>query len=154
MTLLLWLFAIDLGIAFGAGLYEQRIVLPQWFPRGGVDSEAMRKIDTGRRFWGAVTTLPLTLLTLASLAVAWRAQGPAREWWLGAAAVTLVERLGTFSYLIPTAMKLMRAEALPQGRAAQMAAQWRRLNLLRSALGLAGWLLALKALSLISTLRG
>jgi len=25
---LLWLFVIDLGIAFGAGLYEKRIVLP------------------------------------------------------------------------------------------------------------------------------
>ena len=28
--ILLWLFVINLGIAFGAGLYEQRIILPQW----------------------------------------------------------------------------------------------------------------------------
>jgi hypothetical protein len=28
--ILLWLFVIDLGIAFGAGLYESRVVIPRW----------------------------------------------------------------------------------------------------------------------------
>jgi len=28
--ILLWLFVINHGIVFSAGLYEQRIVLPQW----------------------------------------------------------------------------------------------------------------------------
>jgi hypothetical protein len=152
--LLLWLFVIDLGIAFGAGLYEQRIVLPQWFRRsqGGalqVDAEAMRRTDSGRRFWAFVTTMPLTLLTLASLAVAWRVQGPLRDWWLGAALITLVERIATFAYFIPTAAKLMRADTLPESTAAAMAVQWMRLDLLRGALGLAGWLAALRALSLL-----
>ncbi len=27
--ILLWLFVINLGTAFGAGIYEQRIVVPQ-----------------------------------------------------------------------------------------------------------------------------
>ena len=45
--ILLWLFVINLGIAFGAGLYEQRIILPLWFssssePGVRVNSEAMR----------------------------------------------------------------------------------------------------------------
>src|SRR5688572_18855790 len=29
-TILLWLFVINLGIAFGAGLYEHRVVMPNW----------------------------------------------------------------------------------------------------------------------------
>jgi hypothetical protein len=29
-TVLLWLFVINLGVAFGAGLYEARIALPRW----------------------------------------------------------------------------------------------------------------------------
>jgi hypothetical protein len=33
---LLWLFVINHGIAFGAGLYEQRMVLPQWFSRSRI----------------------------------------------------------------------------------------------------------------------
>jgi hypothetical protein len=151
--ILLWLFVINLGVAFGAGLYEQRIILPLWFERSAagsirVNGEAIRSTDTGRRFWGFVTTVPLTLLTLGNLAVAWQSQGPRHEWWLGAALVTLLERIGTFSYFIPTAMKLTRAETLPPEKSAAMASQWLALNRLRAALALVGWLAALKALSL------
>jgi hypothetical protein len=151
--LLLWLFVINAGIAFGAGLYEMRIIVPQWFPtsegsRFRVDSGAMRRTDTGRRFWAYVTTVPLTVLTLASLLVAWQSQGPRRAWWLAAAAITLVERVGTFSYFIPTALKLMHAETLPESTAAAMASRWVHLNSVRAALALLGWVAALKALSL------
>ena len=61
------------------GLYEQRIVLPQWFNRSAaglfVNTAAMRSADVGRNFLGFVTTLPLTLLTLANLGAAWTSQG-------------------------------------------------------------------------------
>jgi hypothetical protein len=36
---------------------------------GGVNAEAMRQTNTGLRFWAYVTTVPLTLLTLANLVV-------------------------------------------------------------------------------------
>ena len=99
--ILLWLFVINHGIAFGAGLYEQRIIRPQWFSRLSesgirVNSAAMRSTDSGRRFWVFVTTVPLTLLALANLVAAWQSQGPRHEWWLGAAVITLVERITTF----------------------------------------------------------
>ena len=32
-TLLLWLFVMNLGISFGAGLYEKIIILPMWFTK-------------------------------------------------------------------------------------------------------------------------
>ena len=65
-TTLLWLFVINLGIAFGAGLYEHRIVVPRWIDSSAGtgthwNAEAARRDDTGRRFWAFVTTLPLTL---------------------------------------------------------------------------------------------
>lgn len=100
---LLWLLVMNVGIAFGAGLYEQRIILPRWFRRSPdsglrVDSEAMRRTDVGRKSWAYVTTVPLILLTLASLVVAWQAEGLRYDWWLAAPAIILVERIGTFSY--------------------------------------------------------
>jgi Domain of unknown function (DUF1772) len=151
--LLLWLFVINHGIAFGAGLYEQRVVVPMWFkrlPDGSlrVDSEAMRAMDVGRRFWAFVTTGPLTLLTLANLVAAWYAPSPRHAWWLAAALVTLVERIGTFSYFIPTAVRLMRADPLAPARSAALASRWLALNHVRALLAVAGWLLALRALSL------
>ena len=63
-----------------------------------------------------------------------------------AAVITFLERIGTFSYFIPTALKLMQAETVSATEPA-MASQWMRLNLLRAASNLTGWLAALKAVT-------
>ncbi len=148
--IVLWLFVINLGIAFGAGLYESRIVVPQWLsssPESGYrwNAEAARQANTGLRFWVFVTTVPLTLLTLASLVAPWWTQDAVRSWWLGAAAVALVDRVMTFAYFIPTMLKLMHNESLPA-----RALQWVNLNYVRHAATLIAWLAALKAFSLMS----
>lgn len=149
---LLWLFVINLGIAYGAGLYEKRIVLPMWFsksPGAGwlVNAEAMRQTDTGLRFWAFATTVPLTLLTIANLVMALQSQDTRHEWWVAASALSLVERIGTLAFFIPTAIKLMRAEGLPAGAASVLAGRWIHLNYVRDALSLLAWLAALRTLS-------
>ena len=153
--ILLWLFVINLGIVLGAGLYEARIEFPQWLIHSADsgyrwDAEAARQANTGVRFWVYVTTVPLTLLTLANLVAAWRAPGAIRVWWLGAAATALADRVSTFSYFVPTMVRLMGDESLPQSQAVAMAARWGQLNYFRHAIVLAAWLLALKAFSLLS----
>ncbi len=162
--ILLWLFVLDLGIAFGAGLYEHRIVVPQWFSRSQesglrVNSKTMQQMDMGRKFWSFVTTVPLTILTVASVIVApfhrfifsplQLRGGAVRFWWLTATAFALVDRIATFSFFIPRAMRLMGADSLPPSRAAKMASLWIGMNWIRLALLLAAWLAALKALSLL-----
>jgi Anthrone oxygenase len=140
--ILLWLFGLDLGIAFGAGIYEGRIVVRQW-----EDTPPQTWPNTGLEFWAYVTTVPLTLLTLASLVAAWRDQGPRRYWWLGAVAITVAERSATFSYFIPTMIRLMGTEDLSEAEVKATLSQWRGLNYGRHVLTLAAWLAALKALS-------
>ena len=151
-TLLLWLFVINLGIAFGAGLYEHRILVPSWVTFTDAElhwnGEAARRDNTGLRFWAYVTTGPLTLLTLANLFAGWSASGAIRGWWLAAALVVLADRILTFAYFIPTMVGLMNAADSPQ--TAAIAARWASLNHLRHALVLAGWLAALKALAMRS----
>lgn len=152
--ILLWLFVINLGIVFGAGLYEARIAFPQWLVYSAEsgyrwNAEAARQANTGLRFWVYVTTVPLTLLTLANLVVAWRAQGAIRGWWLGAAVAVLVDRIFTFSYFVPTMVKLMSDASLSQSQAVAMASRWGNLNHLRHVIVLVAWLLALKAFSLL-----
>src|SRR5207244_13613867 len=102
---LLWLFTINLGIVFGAGLYESRVVVPLW---ASAPPMSLRSPDTGRRFWAFVSTIPLTLLALANLAAAWGAAGPERAWWLSATLIVLVERAATFAFFIPTMLRLQR----------------------------------------------
>ena len=153
--LVLWLFVINLGIAFGAGLYETRIVVPQWLspsPDSGYhwNAAAARQANTGLRFWVYVTTVPLTLLTLASLVVAWWTQDAVRSWWLGAATAALVDRVMTFVYFIPTMLKLMGNDTLPRAEAVETAVLWVHLGYVRHAAILVAWLAALKAFSLMS----
>src|SRR5438445_11120216 len=151
-AILLWLFVINLGVAFGAGLYEHRIVVSHWISSSDDsgahwNADAARRDDTGRRFWAFVTTVPLTLLTLASLFAAWRGRGSFSRWWLAAAVAALVDRAFTFSYFIPTMVRLMRAPDSPDSVA--VATRWRNLNYLRHAIILAAWLMSLEAFSLL-----
>ncbi|HSF14545.1 MAG TPA: DUF1772 domain-containing protein [Vicinamibacteria bacterium] len=150
---LLWLFVINLGIAFGAGLYESRIVVPQWLvpTESGYEwnRAAALQANTGLRFWIFVTTIPLTLLTLASLVGSFWTEAPVRGWWLTAGLAALVDRSMTFAYFIPTMLRLMREETLSQGDAVATALRWVRLGYVRHAATLVAWLAALKALTLL-----
>jgi hypothetical protein len=110
------------------------------------NAEAARQDDTGRRFWAFVTTGPLTLLTLANLFLAWRASGPVRGWWLASAFAALADRAFTFSYFIPTMVRLLKVQDSPESVAA--ATRWRSLIYLRHATVLAAWLVRLRAFSL------
>jgi hypothetical protein len=149
--ILLWLLVMNLGIAFGAGIYEQRIVVARWLVSSsgsapGWNAEAARQDDTGRRFWVFMSTVPLTLLALANLFVAWRAAGAVRGWWLAAAIAALADRALTFSYFIPTMVGLMAAAESPESAA--IATRWSHLNYLRHAIVLAAWLASLQAFAL------
>jgi hypothetical protein len=141
--IVLWLFVINLGIAFGAGIYEARVVIPQW-----VSIPARQWPNTGLMFWVYVTTVPLTLITAASIVAAWLTPGPMRFWYLIAVCIVIVERITTFSYFIPTMVRLMSTEGLPNVDVKEALSQWLLMNHGRHVLTLAGWLAALKALSL------
>jgi hypothetical protein len=140
---LLWLFVINLGIALGAGIYEQRVVIPQW-----EHIPPQEWPNTGIEFWAYVTTVPLTLLTLANLVAAWLERGPRRNWWLGASAISVVERIATFSYFIPTMLWLQGTEDLSEAAVQAALSQWLLLDYGRHVLTLGAWLAALKAFSL------
>src|SRR5215510_3541376 len=147
----LGLFLMNLGTAFGAGLYEHRIVVPKWFSRSASgdlrwNAAAVRDDDTGRKFWAFVTTVPLTLLTLINLKWALAAEGTLRMWWLVGVAATMADRVFTFAYFIPTMVKLMKAD---EGDASTATAlRWSRLNYLRHAFVLIAWLASLRAFGL------
>jgi hypothetical protein len=150
-TIVLWLFVMNLGIAFGAGIYEHRIVVSRWLisdhGRGASwNAEAARQDDTGRRFWVFTSTVPLTLLTIVNLFVAWRSPETVRGWWLAAGFAALADRAFTFSYFIPTMIGLMGASDSPESAA--IASRWANLNYLRHTIVLMAWLAAMKTFAL------
>lgn len=118
-TIILWLFVLNLGIAMGAGLYESRVVMPNW---GNLSRETWP--NTGLLFWAYVTTVPLTLLTLASLWFAWHSAGPERGWWLAAGLVILAERAATFGYFIPGMISMQGGAGVPDAQGKADLARW------------------------------
>ncbi len=140
--LVLWLFVVNLGVVFGAGCYEARIVVPIWMR---TPPESLHAPDSGRAFWAFVSTVPLTLLTLASLPMAWHARAQS-EWWLIAVVVAFAERIATFAYFIPTMIRMGRAMA-PTPELQARLEWWQRFNYVRLLSTLVAWLAALKALS-------
>jgi len=141
-SILLWLFVINLGVAFGAGLYEARVMVPGW---AGTSPQTWP--NTGLMFWVYVTTVPLTLLTLANAVAAWRDSTPRRPAWRAAVAIAVLERVVTFGYFIPRMVSLMgEPSAGPEVSAAL--GQWLLLNHCRHVLTLSAWVMALRALSL------
>jgi hypothetical protein len=149
--LILWLFLLNLGVALGAGLYEARVVLPQWTrPASGAgfhwNVELARRTDPGLKFWAFVSTGPLTLLTVASLVAAWRTPGPRGVWWLTAAVIVLLERVATFGYFIPTMVRLQRDEVVPESAVRARVSRWLLLNYIRNAAYLPAWVAAMLAL--------
>ncbi|PYS31555.1 MAG: hypothetical protein DMG11_00965 [Acidobacteria bacterium] len=109
-------------------MYESRIIVPQWLSFS-TDSgyrwnaEAARRANVGLRFWVYVTTVPLTLLTLAIVA-AWWTPNEVRNWWLAAGAAVLVDRVMTFAYFIPTMLTLMNNQTISGSEAVAKATQW------------------------------
>ncbi|MPY88195.1 MAG: DUF1772 domain-containing protein [Luteitalea sp.] len=141
--IVLWLFVVNLGIAFGAGLYEARVVIPQWANLPPTEWQ-----NTGLLFWVYVTTVPLTLLTVLNAIAAYATRGPRRPWHLASIGVVIAERLATFSYFIPAMVRLMGAVELADADVRATLSRWLLMNHGRHALTLTAWLLALKALSL------
>jgi hypothetical protein len=79
--------------------------MAQWLDEDHWNSTAAIQADVGLKFWVYVTTVTLTLLTLASLIVPWWLPDPVRSWWLVAALMALFDRVMTFGYFIPTMLE-------------------------------------------------
>ena len=150
----LWLFSIFLGISFGAGLYEARVVIPLWFGKNEsgnhfVNYTNLKGIDPGKKFWAFITTVPLTLLTFANFILALKSEGEIQTWWLSASALILVERIATFTFFIPNIIRLQRKKDFPETFISAKISRWIQMNYLRNAVTLIAWIFTIETITLL-----
>lgn len=141
-----------LGIAFGAGIYEARVVLPLWFNKVNgkysVNHKNISEIDSGRKFWGFITTVPLTILTIINIVLAWQSAEQISTLWLTASLIVLAERIMTFGFFIPTIIKLQRNKNMSEEEINKKISSWIGLNYVRNILTLLSWILILQVIIL------
>ena len=151
--ILLWLFVVGLGISAGAGLYETKTQMPRWVRSAranGLPSQVASSANTGMQFWLYTTTLPLTLLTLASFFAIRFVDPETRKWWLIAAWASLGSQILTLAYFIPTLLQLSGGQ---ETNARAVAFQWAQVNWFRHALSFVAWLSALQAFACFARMR-
>jgi len=145
----LWLFAIVLGITFGAGIYEARIVVPDWIQSSEMywNAEAANHSNTGIRFWVFVTSIPLTILTVVSIIYTFKSKGELKKWLGLATGAALIDRIMTFGYFVPTMISLMEYGNSQEKEIVDSAIFWSNFNYVRIAVVFLAWLAAMKAFS-------
>jgi hypothetical protein len=148
----LWLFVIFVGVQFGAGLYEKQAIVPLW-----ADVPPDRVLDqmrtsgmwaAGRAFWPFVSPV-VAVLAVVNLVVARRSPAIYRRWWLAGAAFMVAYAVFSYSYFVPQMLLLQSSGgAWSAARVESLVDWWVGLNYVRMVIGAAGWLCALRALSL------
>jgi Domain of unknown function (DUF1772) len=156
--LILWLFVMCLGIEIGAGLYEALVVVPVWAsaPPDSVLANFHHNvanlqfaINPGGNFWLIFT--PLTgLLAIVTLLFGLKTAPEHRKWRIVGTVLTIIVVAATFAWFVPTLM-ILRGEEVTKLTGAEITSKtnwWVRLNWVRAAIYITGWVAALRALTI------
>ena len=104
---------------------------------------------------GPFVSVPVTILAALNLVVAWRSEAPQRRWWLTGAVLMCGYAVASYGFFVPRMLALQAYGASwPAAEIESMVGLWTTLNWARMVLGAAGWLCALRALSLSRVVGG
>jgi len=154
----LWLFVIALGIELGAGLYETFVVMPLWAaaPPDSVTAYYRHNaanpqfaLNAGGRFWMFATPL-VGLTAIAALLSGLKTSPEHRKWRIAGTVLAIIVVVSTFAWFVPNIIRLTSNDVLAMSadEVTGTTNWWVRLNWVRAVLYFAGWLAALRALSI------
>lgn len=154
-NVLLQAFLAVTGLALGAGIFELRVIIPQWASQRTATAmaEAMERsghVASGKKFWALVGPLVLPL-TVVNLAAAARSSGARRRWWLGSSTTMAGISVATATYYVPTLHDLRSPGAIPDDKVLATARRRVRLDYVRVVVGVGAWFAGAKALASASS---
>lgn len=148
--ILLLLLLLTITLSLGGGLYETLAIYPNW--KNDVHPSTLKdklhssgQMLAATRFWPLVSPAQV-LLSMVSITMASRYDGPAKEVWLAAAIIVFVTRVITFSYFIPVMLRyIMKPEQVEPTRLNTIVKRWIMLSPLRLLPEAAAWALCIYA---------
>ena len=104
--ILLCTFIFSVGVGIGGGLYETRVVYPNWAKAPTPEGLSEKLISSGqagaaRRYWPLVSPAS-ALLAILNVFLAWHQAGVVRNLWLMSSIAIVLKSLGTYGYFVPT----------------------------------------------------
>lgn len=151
------LFITFLSFEAGAGLYETRVLIPLWSsspPETIRNWNSTLTIRSRERFWKLIHPA-LILSAVVTLAAGWKTPPKHRKWLLMSTLASLLVEVASLAYFVPTLVKLLvdRGQGFSDEEIMTKANTWVKLNGVRAAVGTAGFLAALRALSTPPSIR-
>lgn len=143
------------GMGVGAGLYETRVVYPNWAVDALPGTLRSRLISSGqagaaRRFWPFVSPVAL-LLALVNSYLALRQADPVRLLWLISSLSIVIKSLATYTYFAPVMIRhFERSEEMDTSRLRRMITIWTILSPMRLLAEVIAWIAGIWTLILIS----
>ena len=146
------MFVIVTGVAIGGGIYEVRVVYPNWMkdPKPETLTRRLREssqMSAGRRFWPLISPL-LTVLSVLNIWAALQTTEVIRVVWFAAAIAVAIKSIASYSYFVPTMMlKFAKPETMMQTELEGAVKRWTSLSPWRLYLEFPAWIAALWVLS-------
>jgi hypothetical protein len=153
--ILLCAFIFSVAMGIGGGVYETRVVYPNWAkeptPNGlGERLVSSGQAGAGRRYWPLVSPTS-ALLAILNAFFAWHQTGLVRTLWLMSSVSIILKSVGTYGYFVPTFIRrIAKPETMDTTALRRVVRTWTSLSPWRVLVETFAWITGIWALLLSS----
>jgi hypothetical protein len=152
--ILLGAFIFSVGMGIGGGVYETRVVYPNWTKEPTPNGLGAKLISSGqagaaRRYWPLISPTS-ALLALLNAFPAWHQIGLVRTLWLTSSVSIIIKSAGTYGYFVPTYIRrIAKPEKIEIMALRRVVRTWTNLSPLRVVVETFSWITGIWALMIL-----
>jgi hypothetical protein len=152
--ILLCAFIFSVGMGIGGGVYETRVVYPNWIKEPTPNGLGERLVSSGqagaaRRYWPLISPTS-ALLALINAFFAWHQAGLVRALWLTSSVLVIFKSAGTYAYFVPTYIRrIAKPETMDIMALRRVVRTWTNLSPLRVLVETFAWITGIWALMIV-----
>jgi len=152
--ILLCAFIFSVGMGIGGGVYETRVVYPNWIKEPTPNGLGERLVSSGqagaaRRYWPLISPTS-ALLALINSFFAWHQTGLVRTLWLTSSVLIIFKSAGTYAYFVPTYIRrIAKPETMDIMSLRRVVRTWTNLSPLRVLVETFAWITGIWALMIV-----
>jgi hypothetical protein len=142
------------GIGIGGGIYETRVVYPNWINVPTTNGLSEKLASSGQagaahRYWPLISPTS-ALLAVVNAFFAWHQSGLVRTLWLTSSLAIVFKSAGTYGYFVPTYIRRIAKPKLMDAMALRRVVHtWTNLSPLRILVETFAWITGVWALIIL-----